>query len=214
MAGLLAAGVALGLLADGALVGAQSGGNIIYACVFDNPTGPNTRIVLEADLPCPERSALQSWSIQGPVGPPGKAGSPGPVGPAGPKGAPGAKGPAGVGLAYGARKTATRFIAKGKQALLNLPLPPGRYMVIAKAAIQGENFACELVRAGSGSVLDEGIAGFAEFSASTVSLQRLLNLPAGGKVRLKCHNYGNQQMTVRQRKVTAIQLDGYLDLGT
>ena len=59
-AALLAAGAVVGLLADGTLVGAQSGGNVVYACVFDNPTGPNTRIVREADLPCPERSALQS----------------------------------------------------------------------------------------------------------------------------------------------------------
>ncbi|HYI34987.1 MAG TPA: hypothetical protein VEX39_00150, partial [Thermoleophilaceae bacterium] len=55
-AGLIAVGAAVGFLADGTLVGAQSGGGTIYACVFDNATGPNTRIVPEADLPCPERS--------------------------------------------------------------------------------------------------------------------------------------------------------------
>jgi hypothetical protein len=61
-AGLIAVGVVAGLLAGATLVGAQSGGNVVYACIFDNATGPNTRIVAEADLPCPQRSVLRSWS--------------------------------------------------------------------------------------------------------------------------------------------------------
>ncbi len=107
-AGLIAAGVVIGVLADGTLVGAQSGG-VVYACVFDNPTGPNTRIVPEADLPCPERSALRSWSVQGPAGPPGAPGPKGATGAQGaqgPKGPKGPKGSSGGGISYGASKSA------------------------------------------------------------------------------------------------------------
>jgi len=202
MAGLLAAGVALGLLADGTLVGAQSGGNVIYACVFDNPTGPNTRIVPRTELPCPERSVLTSWSVQGPAGPKGAPGVPGP---------PGAKG---FGLAQGASKNALQWIKDGQPAVLNLLLPPGKYLVIAKANIDGSNYDCELFRAGKASVLDEGFGGGQEERvASTVSVQRLVNLPEGGKMRLVCRNYSGKQTYVRQRKITAIPLDGYFQSG-
>ena len=208
MAGLLAAGVALGLLADGTLVGAQSGGNVIYACVFDNPTGPNTRIVPETELPCPERSVFTSWSIQGPAGPKGAAGV------AGPKGAPGPPGPKGFGLAQGVSKTAFQWIKDGKPAVLNLLLPPGKYLVIAKANIDGSNYDCELFRAGKAPVLDEGFGGGQEERvASTVSVQRLVNLPEGGKMRLVCSNYSGKQTYVRQRKITAIPLGGYFQSG-
>lgn len=202
MAGLLAAGVALGLLADGTLVGAQSAPNVIYACVSDNPTGPNTRIVPETELPCAERSAFRSWSVQGPAGPPGAAGAPGP---------PGTKG---LGLAQGAAKTPLQWIENGKPAVLNLLLPPGKYLVIAKANIEGSNYDCELYRAGKASVLDEGFGGGqSERVASTVSIQRLVNLPDGGKLRLKCSNYSGKQTYVRQRKITAIPLSGYYQSG-
>lgn len=196
MIGLLAAGVAMGLLADGTLVGAQSGGNVIYACVFDNPTGPNTRIVPETELPCPERSAVRSWSIQGPPG------------------APGPPGPKGSGLAQGASKTPFQWIEKGKPVVLNLLLPPGRYLVIGKANIEGSNYDCELFRAGKASLLDEGFGGGQEERvASTVFVQRLVNLPDGGKMRLVCSNYSGKQTWVRQRKITAIPLDGYYHSG-
>ena len=208
MAALLVAGIALGLLADGTLVGAQSGGNVIYACVFDNPTGPNTRIVPETELPCPERSVFRSWSIQGPAGPTGAAGA------KGPPGAPGPPGPKGSGLAQGASKTPFQWIEKGKPVVLNLLLPPGRYLVIAKANIDGSNYDCELFRAGKASVLDEGFGGGqSERVASTVFVQRLVNLPEGGKMRLVCSNYSAKQTWVRQRKITAIPLDGYYQSG-
>jgi hypothetical protein len=83
-------------------------GKVVYACVFDDLTGPNTRIVAEADLPCPARSVLRSWSIQGPPGAPGPKGATGLKGPAGPKGptvATGPKGPKDLGVAYGASKS-------------------------------------------------------------------------------------------------------------
>ncbi len=196
MIGLLAAGVAVGLLADGTLVGAQSGGSVIHACVFDTPTGPNTRIVSEAELPCPERSVARSWSMQGPPG------------------APGPPGPKGSGLAQGASKTPFQWIEKGKPVVLNLLLPPGRYLVIAKANIEGPNYDCELFRAGKASVLDEGFGGGQEERvASTVFVQRLVNLPEGGKMRLVCSNYTGKQTWVRQRKITAIPLDGYYHSG-
>ena len=197
IAALLAAGVALGLLADGTLVGAQSGVGVVYACVFDTPTGPNTRIVPETELPCPERSVSRSWSIQGPAGPPGPPG------------------PAGSALAQGTSKTAFQWIEKGNPVVLNLLLPPGKYLVIGKANIEGTNYDCELFRAGKASVLDEGFGGGQEERvASTVSVQRLVNLPGGGKMRLRCSNYSGKQTWVRQRKLTAIPLDGYYQSGS
>ena len=41
-----------------------------------------------------------------------------------------------------------------------------------------------------------------------MSIQRLVNLPDGGKMRLKCSNYSG-----KQRKITAIPLSGYYQSG-
>ena len=157
-AGLIAAGVVVGVLADGTLVGAQSGG-VVYACVFDNPTGPNTRIVPEADLPCPERSSLRSWSVQGPAGPAGASGPPGPKGAAGiqgPQGPKGPKGSSGGGTSYGASKSLGVQIPIDGSISLKLPLPKGRYFVSAKAGLQTENVKCRLLRVGKAADLDAG----------------------------------------------------------
>lgn len=214
-AGLLAAGVALGLVADGTLVGAQSGGNIIYACVFDTATGPNTRIVEETELPCPDRSVRKSWSIQGPAGAAGPKGAPGPKGAKGPKGPKGPKGSGSDGLAYGASKSAQQQIPKGGSVDLKLPLPKGRYFVTAKASLQTDNVKCKLLRDGNPSPLDEGSVGSEVRLAGTVSVQRLQTLSAEGRVRLRCVNQSNEQLTfVFDRHITAIQLDGYLHLGS
>jgi hypothetical protein len=137
-AGLLVAGVVIGVLADGTLVGAQSGG-VVYACVFDYPTGPNTRIVAEADLPCPERSTLRSWAQQGPAGPQGASGPPGPKGATGAQGLQGPKGTKGSpggGTSYGASKSVGVQIPIDGSVSLKLPLPKGRYFVSAKAGLQ------------------------------------------------------------------------------
>jgi hypothetical protein len=213
-AGLIAAGAAVGLLADGALVGAQSGGGTIYACVFDNPTGPNTRIVPEADLPCPERSVLTSWSIQGPPGTPGPAGPVGPKGTTGAVGPKGPQGPKGNGTAYGASKSAQQQIPKGGSVALTLPLPAGRYFVNAKASLQTDNVKCKLLRVGNPSALDAASVGSDEYMAGTVSVQRLQLLKAGGKVRLTCSNQSNQLAFVFNRRIVAVGIDGFLELGS
>jgi hypothetical protein len=204
-AGLLVAGAALGLVADGTLVGAQTGGNVIYACVFDNPTGPNTRIVAETELPCPERSVRKSWSVQGPAGAAGPQGPPGPKGP---------KGPASGGLAYGASKSAQQQIPKGGSVDLKLPLEKGRYFLTAKASLQTDNVKCKLLRDGNASALDAGSVGSDERLAATVSVQRLHMLTGPGRVRLRCFNQSNELTFVFDRRITAIQLDGYLQLGS
>jgi hypothetical protein len=213
---LIAVGVVAGLLAGATLVGAQSGGNVVYACIFDNPTGPNTRIVAEADLPCPERSVLRSWSIQGPPGAPGPKGPTGlkgPTGPKGPTGAPGAKGPKGLGVAYGASKSGWVEIPHGGSVALTLPLPKGRYFVTAKAGLQTDNVKCKLLRVGKSAALDAASVGADEFMAGAVSVQRLQLLKGEGKLRLTCVNQSNQLSFVHNRRITAIAVDGFLELG-
>ena len=215
-AGLLVAGVVIGVLADGTLVGAQSGG-VVYACVFDNPTGPNTRIVAEADLPCPERSTLRSWAQQGPAGPQGASGPPGPKGATGIQGPPGPKGPKGPGgggTSYGISKSAWVEIPKNGSLTLKLPLAKGRYFLSAKASLQTDNVKCHLVRVGKSADLDAGSLGSAEHAAGTVSLQRLQLLQSAGEIRLKCVNQSNQLAFVSNRRLTAIGIDGFLELGS
>jgi len=215
-AGLIAAGVVIGVLADGTLVGAQSGG-VVYACVFDNPTGPNTRIVPEAELPCPERSALRSWSVQGPAGAPGAPGPKGATGAQGaqgPKGPTGPKGPAGGGISYGAAKSASVQIPKNGFLSLKLPLPKGRYFLSAKASLQTDNVKCHLVRVGKAADLDAGSVGADDRLAGTVSLQRLQLLQSAGEVRLKCVNQSNELAFVSNRRIAAIGIDGFLELGS
>lgn len=216
-AGLIAVGAVVGLLVDGTLVGAQSGGNVVYACIFDGPTGPNTRIVAEAELPCPERSVLRSWSIQGPPGAPGPNGPAGPAGPTGPKGATGAigpEGPKGAGIAYGASKSAYVEIPKGGSVALTLPLPKGAYFVTAKAGLQTDNVKCKLLRVGKPSELDAASVAAAERLAGAVSVQRLQLFKGEGKVRLTCFNQSDNELQfVSNRRITAVAVDGFLELG-
>jgi hypothetical protein len=215
-AGLIAVGAAVGFLADGTLVGAQSGGGTIYACVFDNATGPNTRIVSEADLPCPERSEVASWSVQGPSGPTGPQGATGAAGPKGATGAVGPKGPQGPkgnGVSYGASKSAPQEIPKGGSVALNLPLAPGRYFVSAKAGLQTDNVKCKLLRVGKSTPLDAASVGAGEHVAGAVSVQRLLHLSSEGKVRLTCTNQSNHLAFVSNRRIVAVGIDGFLELG-
>ena len=214
-AGLVAAGVVIGVLADGTLVGAQSGG-VVYACVFDNPTGPNTRIVAEAELPCPERSSLRSWSVQGPAGPVGAPGPPGPKGATGAqglKGPKGPKGPAGGGTSYGASKSASVQIPKNGSVSLKLPLPKGRYFVSAKAGLQTDNVKCRLQRVGKPADLDAGSLGSEQHAAGTVSVQRLVLLQSAGELRLTCVNQSNKLAFANNRRIAAIGIDGFLELG-
>jgi hypothetical protein len=215
-AGLVVAGVVIGVLADGTLVGAQSGG-VVYACVFDNPTGPNTRIVAEADLPCPERSSLRSWSVQGPMGPAGASGPPGPKGATGAQGLQGPKGPKGAsggGTSYGASKSAGVQIPIDGSVSLKLPLPKGRYFVSAKAGLQTENVKCRLLRVGKAADLDAGSLGSAEQAAGTVSVQRLVLLQSAGELRLTCVNQGGKLTFAKNRRIAAIAIDGFLELGS
>jgi hypothetical protein len=214
-AGLLVAGVVIGVLADGTLVGAQSGG-VVYACVFDNPTGPNTRIVAEADLPCPERSTLRSWAQQGPAGPQGASGPPGPKGATGAQGLQGPKGTKGSpggGTSYGASKSVGVQIPIDGSVSLKLPLPKGRYFVSAKAGLQTENVKCHLVRVGKSTDLDAGSLGSAEQAAGTVSVQRLVLLQSAGELRLTCVNQGGKLTFAKNRRIAAIAIDGFLELG-
>ena len=214
-AGLIAAGVVVGVLADGTLVGAQSGG-VVYACVFDNPTGPNTRIVPEADLPCPERSSLRSWSVQGPAGPAGASGPPGPKGAAGiqgPQGPKGPKGSSGGGTSYGASKSLGVQIPIDGSVSLKLPLPKGRYFVSAKAGLQTENVKCRLLRVGKAADLDAGSLGSENHAAGTVSVQRLVLLQSAGELRLTCVNQSGKLTFAKNRRIAAIAIDGFLELG-
>ena len=197
-AALLAAGAVVGLLADGTLVGAQSGGNVVYARV----------------LPCPERSALQSWSIQGPPGPPGVSGPAGLKGSTGAQGPTGPKGAKGIGIAYGAAKSASVQIPKGGSVALTLPLPAGRYFVTAKASLQTDNVKCKLLRVGKPADLDAGSVGSVEHAAGTVSLQRLQLFKTEGKMRLTCVNQSNQLTFASNRRITAVGVDGFLELGS
>jgi hypothetical protein len=212
-AGLIAAGVVVGVLADGTLVGAQSGG-AVYACVFDNPTGPNTRIVTEAELPCPERSSLRSWSVQGPAGPSGAPGPPGPKGSQGIQGPKGPKGSSGGGTSYGASKSAWIQIPKNGSVSLKLPLPKGRYFVSAKAGLQTDNVKCHLIKVGKSTDLDAGSLGSGEYAAGTVSVQRLVLLQSAGELRLKCVNQSNQLANANNRRIAAVRIDGFLELGS
>ncbi|HYI36351.1 MAG TPA: hypothetical protein VEX39_07095, partial [Thermoleophilaceae bacterium] len=206
----------VGFLADGTLVGAQSGGGTIYACVFDNATGPNTRIVPEADLPCPERSELASWSVQGPtgaVGPKGATGAAGPKGTTGAVGPKGPQGPKGNGIAYGASKGAQQEIPKGGSVALTLPLRPGRYFVNAKAGLQTDNVKCRLFRVGKSAALDAASVGSDVRMAGAVSVQRLQYFKAQGKVRLTCTNQSDHIAFVFNRRIVAVGIDGFLELG-
>jgi hypothetical protein len=67
----VALGAAVGLLAGGAIVSADSGdASLVHGCVFSatgTPSGPNVRIVGENDA-CPGGSTAKHWSIQGPPG--------------------------------------------------------------------------------------------------------------------------------------------------
>jgi hypothetical protein len=214
--GLVAAGAVIGVLADGTLVGAQSGG-VVYACVFDNPTGPNTRIVAEADLPCPERSSLRSWSTQGPMGPAGAPGPPGPKGATGiqgPQGPKGPKGASGGGISYGASKSAGVQIPINGSISLKLPLPKGRYFVSAKAGLQTENVKCSLVKVGKATDLDAGALGSDSQAAGTVSVQRLVLMQSAGELRLTCVNQGGKLSFAKNRRIAAIAIDGFLELGS
>ena len=215
-AGLIAIGAAVGFLADGTLVGAQSGGGTIYACVFDNATGPNTRIVPEADLPCPERSELASWSVQGPPGAVGPKGATGAAGPQGATGQVGPKGPSGPqGQRHRIRSVQERAqaIPKGGSVSLTLPLPAGRYFVNAKAGLQTDNVKCRLFRVGKSTALDAASVGSDACMAGTVSVQRLQYLKSQGKVRLTCTNQSNQLAFVFNRRIVAVGIDGFLELG-
>ncbi|HLZ73162.1 MAG TPA: hypothetical protein VKV26_24930 [Dehalococcoidia bacterium] len=92
----LAAGLALGVLATGAvaLVRASGSGGTITACVKDNGER-NTRIVGTA-ADCKQNESALTWNQQGPAGPAGPQGPAGPVGPQGPQGDTGAPGATGA----------------------------------------------------------------------------------------------------------------------
>ncbi len=176
--------------------------------------GPNTRIVAEAELPCPERSALRSWSVQGPAGAPGAPGPKGATGAQGPKGPKGPKGPGGGGTSYGASKSASVQIPKNGSVSLTLPLPKGRYFVSAKASLQTDNVKCRLLRVGKAADLDAGSIGSGDHVAGTVSVQRLQLLQSAGQVRLTCVNQSSKLTFVSNRRIAAIGIDGFLELGS
>lgn len=142
---------------------------------------------------------------QGPVGPKGAAGAQGPKGPKGPKGG---------GVAYGAAKSAWVQIPKGGSVALTLPLPAGRYFVSAKASLQTDNVKCRLLRVGKPSDLDAGSVGAEARMAGTVSVQRLQLMKTEGKVRLTCFNQSNELAFASNRRISAVEVDGFLELGS
>ena len=98
---------------------------------------------------------------------------------------------------------------------LTLPLPKGRYFVSAKAGLQTDNVKCRLLRVGKAADLDAGSVG------SDDSMRRgpcrcsgWLLLQSAGKVRLTCVNQSNQLAFVSNRRIAAIGIDGFLELGS
>jgi type VI protein secretion system component Hcp len=86
-AGMVGAGLAF-VIAAGVRLPAQSGGQVIRACVTEEGVlrviGPNET--------CKGKRELLTWGVEGPAGPTGSAGPAGPAGPTGPTGAAGRDG--------------------------------------------------------------------------------------------------------------------------
>src|SRR5262245_55907377 len=94
--GMLAVGFGVGGLTT--IVGAQSAGDLIRACVGN---GDEPLIRLSQDGTCARNQRPISWSVQGPPGQPGANGAPGASGQPGEGGAPGAPGQPGANGAPG-----------------------------------------------------------------------------------------------------------------
>ena len=105
-------------------------------------------------------------------------------------------------------------IPKGGSVALTLPPPAGRYFVTAKASLQTDNVKCKLLRVGKPADLDAGSVGSVEHAAGTVSLQRLQLFKTEGKMRLTCVNQSNQLTFASNRRITAVGVDGFLELGS
>ena len=84
----------------------------------------------------------------------------------------------------------------------------------AKASLQTDNVKCRLLRVGKPADLDAGSVGAGEHVAGVVSVQRLQLLQSEGKVRLTCVNQSNQLTFVANRRIAAIAIDGFLELGS
>ena len=97
---------------------------------------------------------------------------------------------------------------------VTLPLPKGRYFVTAKAGVQTDNVKCRLLRVGKSTALDAGSVGAGDHVAGVVSVQRLQLLNKEGKVRLTCFNQSNKLAFVSNRRIVALAVDGYLELGS
>jgi hypothetical protein len=117
--------VALALVGGATVVGAQSTGGVIRACVS---TSGSLQIV-GSGVACKNNESLLTWNTQGLQGPPGPARPAGPAGPAGPVGP---QGPAGVSGVTGI-VTVTSMItlppAAGSKVLAGINCPAGKILL-------------------------------------------------------------------------------------
>lgn len=212
-AALLAAGAVVGLLADGTLVGAQSGGNVVYARVRqpDRPEHAHR----PGGRPAPPGAFGAAELVD-----PGAAWAPGRPRPCGTEGFDRRSGCSGSdgreGHRHRVRRREERVGAdsQGRVGRSDASLPAGRYFVTAKASLQTDNVKCKLLRVGKPADLDAGSVGSVEHAAGTVSLQRLQLFKTEGKMRLTCVNQSNQLTFASNRRITAVAVDGFLELGS
>jgi hypothetical protein len=139
---------------------------------------------------------------RGPAGPQGAQGAQGPQGGQGPQGAQGPTGPS-DGF-YTATATGQAISTVGVTTVESLTLPPGNYLLWARANLQtnGNNVRCHVAPSGTGAdAIDHTAAGY----EGTLSFSDAVSLPSGGTVTFSCTAFVATS-TAYQRVLEAVRV--------
>jgi hypothetical protein len=104
--------------------------------------------------------------------------------------------------------------SQGRVGRPNASAAGGQVLRHRQGELQTDNVKCKLLRVGKPADLDAGSVGSVEHAAGTVSLQRLQLFKTEGKMRLTCVNQSNQLTFASNRRITAVGVDGFLELGS
>ena len=125
------AGAVCALALAGLLLAQGAEASVIHACV--KRTSGATRIV-SAKAKCRKGEQKLSWNTSGPAGPAGRSGATGAEGKAGANGTDGAV----AGFTESTSTTVVSLPPLKEEALLSKVVPPGSYLVFAKAVLLAE----------------------------------------------------------------------------
>jgi hypothetical protein len=145
--------LALALNVASVSAGVPDANGIVHAC-YDKKSGA-ARIIDDAVTSCTSKELAASWSMIGPMGPPGSAGSQGiqgPKGDVGPKGDPGIQGPPGEAGPPGPAGAGLRYVDANGEVVGPVISDNGNTIVV----IGGTPFVLGVARSGLGRPLFSG----------------------------------------------------------